>query len=84
MSDFTIVLRSLKARLFSTIVTIVTVAIAVALLLTLLTLKSAGGSAFIRGSGNAHLLVSADASPVVSVLNAFFYSGAPARPIGKE
>ncbi|MBL9118294.1 MAG: ABC transporter permease [Phycisphaerae bacterium] len=83
MNDFTIVFRSLRARLFSTVVTVVTVAIAVALLLTLLSLKAAGASAFIRGSGNAHLLVSADAGPVVSVLNAFFYSGAPARPIGQ-
>jgi putative ABC transport system permease protein len=81
MNDFTIVFRSLKARLFTTVVTVVTVAIAVALLLTLLTLKRAGGEAFLRGSGNAHLLVSADASPIVSVLNAFFYAGAPARPL---
>ncbi len=81
MSDFTIVLRSLRARLFSTIVTVITVAIAVALLLTLLSLKSAGNRAFLRGSGNAHLLVSADASPIVSVLNAIFYAGAPARPM---
>jgi len=81
MSDFTIVLRSLQARLFSTIVTIVTVAIAVALLLTLLSLKNAGNKGFLRGSGNAHLLVSADASPMDSVLNAIFYKSAPQRPI---
>ncbi len=83
MNDFTIILRSLRARLFSTIVTALTVAIAVALLLTLLSLKNASGRAFLRGSGNAHLLVSADASPITSVLNAIFYAGAPARPINE-
>lgn len=82
MNDFTIVARSLRARTFSSAVTIATVAIAVALLLTLLSLKSAGATAFLRGSGNAHLLVSADSSPIVSVLNAVFHAGAPARPIG--
>ncbi|MFO0828420.1 MAG: ABC transporter permease [Phycisphaerales bacterium] len=81
MSDLAIVLRSLNARRFSTAVTVLTVAIAVALLLTLLSLRAQGSRAFLRGSGNAHLLVSADAGPLVSVLNAIFYANAPQRPI---
>jgi putative ABC transport system permease protein len=81
MTDLAIVLRSLRARTFSTAVTAVTVAIATALLLTLLSLRQAGSSAFLRGSGNAHLLVSADAGPLVSVLNAIFYANAPQRAI---
>ena len=83
MSDFAIVLRSLRARLFSTIVTSLTVAIAVALLLTLQSIQVAGTSAFLRGSGNAHLLVSADAGPLVSVLNAIFYANPPQRALTK-
>ena len=83
MSDFAIVLRSLRARLFSTIVTSLTVAIAVALLLTLQSIQVAGTSAFLRGSGNAPLLVSADAGPLVSVLNAIFYANPPQRALTK-
>ena len=81
MSDFAIVLRSLRARLFSTAVTAITVAIAVALLMTLLSLQKAGNAAFTRGSGNADLLVSADAGPMASVLNAIFYASPPQRPL---
>lgn len=81
MSDFTIILRSLSARLFSTLTTILTVAVAVALLLTLISLRDAGGRAFERGTGNMHLLVSREASPLASVLNAVFYASAPSRAL---
>ncbi|MCC6677680.1 MAG: ABC transporter permease [Phycisphaerales bacterium] len=81
MTDWTIITRSLTARLFSTVTTVITVAVAVALLLTLLTMRDAGRRAFDRGSGNMHLLVSRDASPLVSVLNGVFYAGSPRRPI---
>jgi putative ABC transport system permease protein len=81
MTDWTIISRSLKARLFSTITTIITVAVAVALMLVLLTMRDSGRRAFERGSGNMHLLVSRDASPLVSILNGVFYAGAPRSPI---
>jgi putative ABC transport system permease protein len=81
LSDLSIVLRSLRTRAFSTATTALTVGVAVALLLTLLSLRAAGQRAFDRGSGNAHLLVSADASPIASVLNALFYANAPQRAL---
>ncbi len=81
MTENTIVLRSLTARRFSTITTAVTVAVAVALMLVLLSMRDAGRRAFDRGSGNMHLLVSAESSPLVSVLNSVFYARAPARAI---
>lgn len=81
MNDFTIILRSMAARRFSTVTTTITVAVAVGLLLTLLTIADSGREAFKRGSGNMHLLVSGDTSPLVAVLNGVFYAGAPARKI---
>lgn len=81
MTDWTIVTRSLNARLFSTVVTVVTVGVAVALMLVLLLLRDSGRRAFERGTGNVHLLVSRDASGLVSVLNGMFYAGAPAKPL---
>ncbi len=81
MTDLTIIRRSMTSRLFSTVTTILTVAVAVALMLTLLSMRDAGERAFERGAGNMHLLISRDASPLVSVLNGVFYAGAPARPI---
>lgn len=81
LTDFTIITRSLKARRFSTITTALTVAVAVGLMLTLLSMRDAGRQAFERGSGNMHLLVSADQSPLASVLNGVFYANAPARSI---
>ncbi|MBX3363911.1 MAG: FtsX-like permease family protein [Phycisphaeraceae bacterium] len=77
MTDFTIVRRSLNARLFSTVTTALTVGVAVALLFVLLTLRDSAKSAFSRGSGNMHLLVSAEASELESVLHSVFYTGAP-------
>ena len=81
MSDFSIILRSLRIRLFSTVVTILTVAVAVGLFLTLLSMRESGRDAFRRGSGNIDLLVSAEPGPLVSVLNGLFHAGAPANPI---
>ena len=81
ISDFTIIRRSLVSRLFSTVMTGLTVAVAVAMLLVLLSMKDAGEQAFSRGSGDMHLLVSKDSSPMVSVLNGIFYANAPAAPI---
>lgn len=81
MTDLTIVRRSMKVRLFSTVTTILMVGVAVALMLTLLALKDATKNAFSRGTGNMHLLISADSSPMVSVLNGVFYANPPARPI---
>lgn len=81
MTDFTLILRSLRARLFSTATTVISVGVAVALLLVLLLMRDAGRQAFTRGGGNMHLLVSRDASPMVSVLNGIFYANAPQRPI---
>lgn len=81
MTDFTIIRRSMTARMFSTVTTIITVAVAVGLMLTLLSMRDAGERAFERGAGNMHLIVSRDSSPLVSVLNGVFYANAPARPI---
>jgi putative ABC transport system permease protein len=81
MNDFTIVLRSLRVRAFSTIVTIASVALAVMLIITLLTLRNSGKAAFERGSGDMHLLITAEDSPLVSVLNSVFYANAPRRPV---
>ncbi|HVU62506.1 MAG TPA: FtsX-like permease family protein [Phycisphaerales bacterium] len=81
MTDFTIILRSLRARLFSTVVTAITVAVAVGLMLVLLSMSDAGRQAFNQGTGNMHLLVSRDASPMVAILNGVFYANPPQRPI---
>ncbi|MBM4100643.1 MAG: FtsX-like permease family protein [Phycisphaerae bacterium] len=81
MGDMTIVLRSLRTRALATSVATALVAIAVALLLVLLSLREAASQAFRRGTGNIHLLISADASPLVAVLNGLFYANAPANPI---
>lgn len=81
MNDLTIVLRSMRARLFSTCTTAAMVAVGVALILVLITLQQSGRRAFERGTGNMHLLVSGDASPLVAVLNSIFYANPPRRPI---
>ncbi len=77
MTDFTIILRSLTSRLFSTVTTVVTVGVAVGLMLVLLSMRDSGRQAFERGSGNMHMLVSRDASPTVAVLNGLFYANPP-------
>jgi putative ABC transport system permease protein len=84
MTDTRLVLSSLRARPLSTGVTMGMVAVSVALLLVLLGMRSAARSAFDRGSGNAHLMVSADPSPLVAVLNGIFYAGSPSKPIAWE
>lgn len=81
LTDRTIVFRSLKARLFSSVVTVLTVAVAVGLMLVLLSMRDAGRKAFERGSGNMHLLVSGDSSRLVAILNGIFYAESPARPL---
>lgn len=81
LTDTRIVLRSLQARPLSTWVTVGMVGVSVGLLLVLLGMRTASREAFDRGSGNTHLLVSADPSPLVAVLNGIFYANAPANPI---
>ncbi|MFG0326701.1 MAG: ABC transporter permease [Phycisphaerales bacterium JB037] len=81
ISDLTIVRRSLRVRLFSTLATALTVGLAVGLLLTLLSLKDSGRRAFSRGAGNMHMVVSRDPSPLVGVLNNVFYANPPQSPI---
>ncbi|MEO0512336.1 MAG: ABC transporter permease [Planctomycetota bacterium] len=78
MTDGTIVARSLGSRLFSTATTVVTVAVAVGLMLTLLSMRDSSRRAFERGAGSTQLLISRDASPLVSVLNGIFYANPPA------
>lgn len=77
LTDLAIVRRSMTARLFSTCITIVTVAVAVALLLVILSLRDAGRKAFATGTGNMHLLASREPSQLESVLHSVFYTGAP-------
>ncbi len=81
MSDWTVILRSLSVRRFSTVTTVATVAVAVALMLVLVAMREAAKKAFERGAGDMHLMVSAEASPLASVLNGIFYANAPRRPI---
>jgi len=84
MTDWTIIRRSLSARAFSSVTTVITVAVAVALMLVLLTLREAGKRAFERGVGDMHLLVTAEASPLASVLNSVFYASPPRNPLAWE
>lgn len=78
ITDTTFILRSLTARLFSTVTTVAIVALGVALMLVLLGMKDAGEKAFSRGKGNMHMLISGpQQDPMVTVLNSVFYSGAP-------
>lgn len=81
LTDFTIIRRSMTSRLFSTVTTIITVAVAAGLMLVLVSMHDAGRKAFERGSGNMHLLVSADSSAMTAILNGIFYANPPQRPI---
>lgn len=74
-----VVLGSLRARRFQTVTTTLTVAIAVGLLLTILSMRDATRQTLERGAGNMHLVVSAEPSALVSVLNSVFHAGAPSR-----
>lgn len=81
MTDFAIIRRSMSVRLFSTVTTVLTVAIAVALMLVLLSMREAARSAFERGSGNMHYVISAEPDPLTAVLNNVFYARAPRQYI---
>ncbi len=81
LTDFTIIRRSMTARLFSTVTTIMTVAVAAGLMLVLLSMRDAGRKAFERGAGNMHLLVSADSAALPAILNGIFYANPPQRPV---
>ena len=81
MSDLRLILKSLLGRPTSTLITVLLIAIAVALLLTMQGLRDAGRRSFTRGVGNAHLIVSAESSPLVTVLNGLFYANPPRAPI---
>lgn len=77
MNSWTIILRSLSARRFSTGATVLAVAVAVGLLLTLLTMADSGKRSFERGAGTMHMLVVNDPSPLSGVLNNIYYAGIP-------
>lgn len=79
VSDWTIVRRSVTGRMFSSVTTALMVGVSVGLMLTLISMRDSGERAFERGSGNMHMLISADSSPMVSVLNGVFYANPPAR-----
>jgi putative ABC transport system permease protein len=81
ISDMTLVLRGMRTRGLSTIITILSVALAVALVLVLLTLRDSGKRTFERGTGDMHLLVTADASPLTGVLNSIFFASTPPRAL---
>lgn len=85
MTDLRLVVRSLTSRGVSTALCVATVAVGVGLLVTLLTVRGSAQEAFRRGSGNAHMLVSRDSSPMQSVLNALYHAAAPQRslPVAK-
>lgn len=84
LTDFAIIRRSMMSRLFSTVTTIITVAVAAGLMLALLSMRDAGRKAFERGAGNMHLLVSADSAALPAILNGIFYANPPQRPIAWE
>jgi len=81
MSDWNIVTRSLRSRWFSTLLTAMSVAIAVGLMTLLISMRSAGESAFKRGTGNVEILISKESGPLASVLNSLFYAEAPGNSI---
>lgn len=81
LSDWSIVTRSVKGRMFSSVTTVLTVGVAVALLTVLLSLTSSGRESFSRGTGNAQMLISRDPSALTSVLNTVFYADVPGNPI---
>ncbi len=81
LSDWNIVMRSMRSRWFSTVLTILTVAIASGLMTLLISMRSAGEDAFKRGTGNVQILISKEPGPLASVLNSMFYAEAPGGPI---
>lgn len=83
ISDTTFIARSLTGRTFSTVVTSLTVAVAVALMLVLFGMKDAARRSLDRGAGNMHLLLSAQASSLESVLNSVYYTAPPGQFINR-
>lgn len=81
MSDWNIVTRSMRSRWFSTLLTILTVAIASGLMTLLVSMRSAGEDSFRRGTGNVQILLSKEPGPLASVLNSMFYAQAPGNSI---
>lgn len=81
LGDGRIIVGSLVSRRFQTVTTMLTVAIAVGLLLTILSMRDATRQTLERGAGNMHLVVSAEPSALVSVLNAVFHAGTPSRAL---
>ncbi len=81
LTDWNIVTRSMRSRWFSTLLTILTVAIASGLMTLLISMRSAGEDAFRRGTGNVQMLISKEPGPLASVLNSMFYAQAPGNPI---
>ena len=81
LTEFAIIRRSMFGRMFSTVTTVLTVAVAVALMLTLLSLRDSGRQAFERGTGNMDFLISRDPSALVSVLNGVYYANPPQQVI---
>lgn len=81
LSDWNIVTQSMRSRLFSTCVTVLSVAIAAGLVTLLISMRSAGENAFKRGTGNVQMLISKEPGPLPSVLNSMFYAQAPGNPI---
>jgi len=81
MSDWNIVTQSMRSRLFSSAVTILSVSIAVGLVTLLISMRNAGENSFKRGTGNVQMLISKEPGPLPSVLNSMFYAEAPGNPI---
>lgn len=81
MTDLTIIKKSLLARPLSTGISVLSVAVAAALMMVLLSLRDAGLAAFSRGTGNMHILISAEPSPLGSVLSNVFYASPPQKKL---
>lgn len=84
ITDFTIIKRSLVGRMFSTVTTVITVAVAVGLMLVLVSMQESSQRALSRGSGNAHLYLSQESNRLTSVLNGLFYFNPPQTPVPWE
>lgn len=84
MTDLDIIAKSLRARLLSTVITVLLLAVPAAILLVLMTTRAGARSAFERGAGNMHVVISGNTSPVASVLENVFYAGVPQTVIPFE
>lgn len=81
LTDWNIVTRSMRSRWFSTMLTVLTVAIAAGLMTLLISMRNAGEDSFRRGTGNVQMLISKEPGELASVLNSMFYAQAPGNPI---